>query len=140
MQSLSLCFIHAADALKETVLPPASETKYFHFKESSFSSFGGGGKEALVRGRTLLLRLQKKSRFLLIMSPVCKDRFLNLQEYHIFFLKMTHIDSVPVSQTLCLHGSYLPLGLHYSLRDGIGVKEVSCSFYQSGYNQRLGFF
>lgn len=74
------------------------------------------------------------------MSPVYKHRFLNLQEYNLFFFKMTHIDGALVSQRLCLHGPYLPLGLHYSLRDGIGVKEASCSLYQSGCNQPLGFF
>lgn len=60
VQSLSLCFIYTVDALKEAVLPPASEIQYFHFKESSFSSFGGRGKGSSGKRQKLLLRLQKE--------------------------------------------------------------------------------
>lgn len=136
-----LCHIYTADALKEAILPPASETEYNHFEESSFSSFGGRGQENSCRRQNTTSKSAKgevDSYKLWVLST--NADFLNLQEYHLFFLKMTHTDRALAHQRLCLSGSYLPLGLHYSWRDGIGVKEAFCSLYQPACNQPLGFF
>lgn len=54
-----------------------------------------------------------------------------------FLLEMAHTDTALVSQRhMCLY-TYLPLGLHYSLRNDIGVKEASCTLHQSGCSQPL---